>query len=36
MSEIKSVKQLVEYAAKSYGDKDFCRYYVGTYAYKKS
>ncbi|MBR2315140.1 MAG: acyl--CoA ligase, partial [Clostridia bacterium] len=36
MSEIKSVKQLVEYAAKSYGDKDFCRYYIGTYAYKKS
>ena len=36
MSEFKSVRQIVEYAAKTYGDKDFCRYYLGNYAYKKS
>ena len=36
MSEIKSVRQLVAYAADRYGDKDFCRYYIGNYHYKKS
>lgn len=35
MSDIKSIRELAEFAAKSYGDKDFCRYYKGDVLYKK-
>ena len=36
MNEIRSVKELVQYAAGKYGDKTFCRYYIGNYHYQKS
>ena len=36
MSEISSVRLLAEFAAKNYGDKDFCRYYQGDTLCKKS
>lgn len=36
MSNITSVKQLTEYAAKKYGEKIFCRYYIGNSLYEKS
>lgn len=34
--EIASVRQLAEYAAKKYSDKDFCRYFIGDELCKKS
>ncbi len=36
MSDISSVKELIKYAAETYGDKTFCRYFIGSEPYKKS